>query len=535
MTFRNILWLLLLGMMIGLPARRVAAQAPTIGTELPQPGGAAGTPGSANSLFGPVPGSGGGSFASPVVGGGQILGGRPGAATPRVPTSISTPGGTSSLAPPSVPALPRVPPLTQVPLYGTLDLPSGVDEGPPEGLTFDQAIGLLIQENLELKARAFEIPSAQADILTAGLRGNPILYGDSQLIPYGSYSKSRQGGPTQYDLNISQPIDYVRKWKSRVAVALKTKDAIELQYQDAVRIQIGNLAGAYVNVLAARETLRYAEAGLAGLDRILNATITLKKLGNRTSSDVAMLQAQKAAAEVGVDDAREGLRKAKLALGGYFNMPPSQAEAIELRDTLRDQAPPPPPEDQLYEMALTCRPDVRSFQVGIEVAIAALKLQKANRFADAYLLYQPFTYQNLNYLTPHSSATSWALGVTVPLPVFNRNQGNIARAGINIEQSRVQFESAKRVAIEQVRDAEREYATTRTFLERFEQFVLPPAKQMMADQERLYKMGETADIIPYLNAQQNYNNLLSQYRNTAVRHRRSMFGLNTAVGSRVLP
>jgi cobalt-zinc-cadmium efflux system outer membrane protein len=529
MIWRKLLLGLILGLALGIVPRRTEAQAPTIGTELPQA-----SPGSSSSMLGQVPGSGGGNFSSQAVGGGQILGGRPGASTPRVPTSISNPGG-GSLAPATVSAIPTVPALTQVPLYGTLELPTGTEEGPPDGLTVDQAIALLIHDNLELRARAYEIPSARADLLTASLRGNPILYADSQLIPYGSYNNNRQGGPLQYDVNISQPIDYVRKVKQRMAVAERTLKAVELQYQDAVRVQIGNMGNAYVSVISARETLRYAEAGLAGLDRILNTTRRLQKVGNKFSSDVAMLEAQRNAAEIGVIDAREGLRKAKLALGSYLAMRPNQAEALEVRDTLADRTPPPPPEDQLALMALSCRPDVVAYQVGVQVAEASLKLQKANRFADAYLLYQPYTYQNLSYLGHSPSATSWAVGITVPLPVFNRNQGNIERARLNIEQSKIQRDLIERLAIEQVRDAEREYSNTKLILLQFEQKVLPYAKKALADSERLYLAGETADILPYLLAQQKYNDMIRQYRDTAVRHRRSMLGLNTVVGSRIMP
>jgi cobalt-zinc-cadmium efflux system outer membrane protein len=530
---RNVHGFVVLTIIAGLIfSRRSAAQAPTIGTELPQQ--SAGAPGSTNSMFGPVPGSGAGTFASPAVGGGQILGGRPGTATPRVPTSISNPSSGNTLTPPTVSPLPAAPPLTQVPQYGTLELPTGADEGPPEGLTVDQAINLLIRDNLDLKARAYEIPSAQADVLTASLRGNPIFYADSQLNPYGSYSTKRQGGPAQYDVNVSQPIDYARKRAMRVSVALATKHAVELQYQDAVRIQISNMENAYVSVLAARETLRYAEAGLAGLDRILLATRRLQKAGNRFSSDVGLLEAQRGAAEIGVMDARESLRKAKLTLGSYLSLPPIQAEALELRDSLRDVAPPPPPDDQLYEMALSCRPDVRAYKVGVEVAQETYRLQKRNQFADAYLLYQPYTTQNLAYLGHDTYGTSWAIGVTLPLPVFNRNQGNIERGRLNIEQSRIQLDAVKLEVVKQVRDAEREYATTKGFLEQFEQKVLPFARKAMADSEKVFLAGET-DVIPFLNAQQKYNDLLRQYRDTAVRHRRSMFGLNTVVGSQILP
>ncbi len=51
----------------------------------------------------------------------------------------------------------------------------------------------------------------RADVLTASLRANPIFYADSQLVPYGSDSVRRPDGPTQYDVNISHPIDYSHK------------------------------------------------------------------------------------------------------------------------------------------------------------------------------------------------------------------------------------------------------------------------------------------------------------------------------------
>ena len=533
MSSRNISWLLVLGIVAALSGRQAWAQAPTIGTELPQ--GSAGTPGTTASMFGPIPGFGGGTFASPAVGGGQILGGRAGTATPRVPTSISTPGLEGNpLAPTAVPAIPPVAPLTQVPLYGTLDLPAAEDEGPANGLSFDQALEILIHKNLDLQSRRYEIPSAQADILTASLRGNPILYADSQLIPYGAYSGTRQGGPLQYDLNVSQPVDYSRKRLARVALATKTKKAIEFQYAEAVRVQIGNLSTAYVAVLSARETLRYAEAGLQGIERVLTATRRLQKFGNRTSADVLLLEAQRGAARVGVRDAQESLRRAKVTLGGYLNLPPDQSEAIEIRASLRDLVPAIPPIDALVSTALSCRPDVVAYRVGVFVAKETFRLQKANRFADAYILYQPYTFQNLSYLGHSPGATSWAIGVTIPLPVFNRNQGNIERARINIEQTQVQLTAVERMVVNEVRQAEQEYLQTREYLADLERETIPLARKALADTEKLFEAGEV-DVTNFLDRQKSFNNLVQLYRDTAVRHRRSMFTLNTVVGSRILP
>ena len=137
-----------------------------------------------------------------------------------MPTSITMPGGTYQ----GPQANPTIGPLQPIPaarplLYGTLELPKTEgDEGPTNGLTLDQAVDLLVRQNLDIRAKFLEIPQAR-DVLTASLRANPIFYADSQLVPYGSDSVRRPDGPTQYDVNISHPIDYSHKRLARMAYA----------------------------------------------------------------------------------------------------------------------------------------------------------------------------------------------------------------------------------------------------------------------------------------------------------------------------
>jgi cobalt-zinc-cadmium efflux system outer membrane protein len=521
-------WILVLGLVSAVPGRSAEAQAPTLPFELPPS-----APGSNASILGPLPGAGGGSFLDQAPGGGAILGGRAGTSTPRVPASITTPGAGFQPPPSAALAIPAVAPLTQVPLYGSLDLPAGGDEGPPDGLTFDQALDLMIRQNLDLLARRYEIDLSQADVLTASLRANPLFYADSQLVPYGEYTKNRPGGQTQYDVNVSHPLDLSHKRRYRTISAVQAKRVQEALYQDAVRLQIAALSNAYLGVLAARETVRYAQAGLEGIDRVLAASKVLGKFGNRTSADVARILGQREQSAVGLEDAREGLRRAKLELGGLLNMPPPEAEALEVRATIRDLGPPPPPIDELLATTLEYRPDVVANRLGLCFAQAQHRLQLANRFADAYLLYQPYTFQN-NSPMHLKSATSYAVGITVPLPVYNRNQGNIERARLNIGQTQVQLVAVENKARIEVRQAEREYAVTKAHLDRLEQNVVPTWRKAMEDTRNLYEAGEL-DVTAYLNVQREYNDVIRQYRDVAVRHRRSMFGLNTAVGSRIMP
>jgi cobalt-zinc-cadmium efflux system outer membrane protein len=430
--------------------------------------------------------------------------------------------------------LPAVLPESELPIYGSLELPASTEpEGPPSGLTLDQAIERLVQVNFDLRAKSVEIPKAQADILTARLRLNPIFYADVQQAPYGSYSDRRPGGPTQYDVNVTLPLDITGKRKARTDVACRAKRVVEAQYQDAVRLQIDNLYTAFVDVLAARETVRYGEASREGLRRVLDLTRSLRDKGAGTEADVNRIEVQLDAAELALIEAGETLSDAWRTLAVLLSIPVEQSEGRELRGTLRDVAAATPPVQQLVSTALAARPDLAAFRLGVQRAQADVKLAEANRMENVFLLVQPYTFQD-NSPFDARSAHSWALGLTVPLPVFNRNQGNIERAKLGVSQTQIQLVELERRIVAEVVRAERALAVSRQTVERLEKVTVPKSQRSLAAAEQLFRSGEQGQIV-YLNALRDHNDIVRQYRDALVRHRRMMLRLNTTVGQRIVP
>ena len=122
----------------------------------------------------------------------RIYGGRPGVSAGRYqPSMVSPPGmnfGPNSVTNPS--PLPEV----NAPLI-TPSLPGAAapSNGPPGGLTLGEAIEILLRDNLDLRAQFSEVAQAEADVLTAGLRANPIVYVDAQQIPYGTFAPKSTG------------------------------------------------------------------------------------------------------------------------------------------------------------------------------------------------------------------------------------------------------------------------------------------------------------------------------------------------------
>ena len=505
----------------------VLAQGPTIGGDSP------GAPGGSSSSMGPIPGAGASNYQNPG-GGGQVLGGRPGAGVPRVPTSISTPANAQQPGiSPSISAPTNLAP-ANLPIFGSLAIPKvAEDEGPADGMTLDQAIDKYVHDSLELKGKYLEIPQAKADTLAASLRANPIFYADAQLVPYGQYSNARPGGQTQYDVNISYPLDLTQKRKARTLVATRAERVLEAQYQDAVRQGIDNIYSAYVDVLAARGAVRFSEAGVEGLRNLYNATYALFKQGEKPKTDVNRIKIQLDNAEIGMLSNKEAYRRAKRALGVLLNMTPRESEELEFRGSLKDVYPQPPPSEELEKMALTVRPDILSFRLGVSRADADVRLAKANVLPDVYVLYQPYTLQDNTY-QGLKSPTSWALGVTIPIPIYNQNQGAIKRARLNVTQSQIQLAQLEKQSISDVRQAEQAYIVSLANVKRYEESTLPDAETVLSDSKRLFESGEI-NVIDYLNARRDYNDIARAYLDTLVAHRRSMLDLNTAVGQRILP
>lgn len=504
-------------------------QAPTIDPLEPA------TPGGNGSLLGPPPGAGAGAFDNSPGAQQGTLGGRPGASTSRAPASISTPSG-STLGTSTRQGIvgPSVLPTADLPTYGSLTFPQITDdEGPADGLTLDAAIERLVRENLYLRAVSFEIPQAEADILTASLRANPVFYADSQLIPYGSYSRTRPGGQTQYDVNISYPLDLSRKRQARIVSASRARQVLEQQYRDAVRTQIDNLYTVYVDVLAARATVRFATVGVEGLEKLQQVVRSQYEQKAIRESEYIRVVLQRELAENNRRDATVQLGKARRSLANLLNIPPEQADGIDLRGPLQDRAPQPPGEDDLIGLAMESRPDLAAFRLGVARAEADVRLQLANRYQDVYVLYQPYTFQD-NTPNGTKSASSWALGVTVPIPLYNRNQGNIQRARLNVGQTQTQLAGQMRQIINDVQQADREYRVTREAAERFDAILKPYAEQVLATAETRFRQGEE-NVIIFLAARTEYNAVVRQYVDVLVRHRRAMLDLNTAVGRRILP
>ena len=335
--------------------------------------------------------------------------------------------------------LPPAIPFTEVPLYGPLSIPAAAeDEGPPDGLTLDMAIERLVRENLDLRAAVPRDPQG------AGRHPHRRACGPTRSStptasssPTATYSTSGRAARPSTMSTSRYPLDVSHKRRARTAVAAQAKRVIEAQYQDAVRQQTRHpLHRLRRGPRRPRDRPlcpgQHARARPAPGQDAEAASRAARRRGRcRTDPRPARLGPDR-------PGGRGGSAPGRQRLAPLLQMNPIEAETIELRGTIDDPAPPPPPGEELVRIALDNRPDLVAARLGIRLAEADVRLARAERFQDVYVLAQPYTFQN-NAPFDTKSAHSWALGVTVPLPIYNRNQGNIQRARVNVSQTRTQL------------------------------------------------------------------------------------------------
>jgi cobalt-zinc-cadmium efflux system outer membrane protein len=485
----------------------------------------------AGSAIGPALGASGTSSFDVLQGGGPISG-RLGPSASRAPAAIFAPPAPNLMAAPAFRPAPSQP--VTLPNYGSIEETGLADDpGPPDGLTLDAAIERYVRNNLNIVAYRFEIPMAEADVLTASLRNNPIFYADSQLVPYGQYSNSRPGGPLQFDVNITIPLDVNNKRRARILVAQRAKRATQAQLQDAIRQGIDNLYTIYVDVQAARQNLVISQAGLKNIQELERQTWERFKRGDVTRGTYDAVVVRLRQTDLQVRESIQKLAQARRALAIQLNILPSQADQLRLRASLKDQRPLPMTPDKLTETALNVRPDLMAVRLGIGRAQADVALAQRNRFQDVYVLVQPYTFQN-NQPFGTKSATSYAIGLTANLPILNRNQGNISRAQYNVRQTRVEYEALARQVVLDVDGAVREYQLSLDAAVEYERRIVPGQRSALAEVQKNREAG-TVSIGDYLDALKDFNEVYRAYRDALVRYRRAALDLNTAVGIRIVP
>jgi cobalt-zinc-cadmium efflux system outer membrane protein len=393
-------------------------------------------------------------------------------------------------------------------------------------LTLDQAIALALQRNHALQASRTLIQQNQADETTANLRPNPVLSGDAQFLPFftpSDFNHDYLNNGAQFDVGIGYLFERGKKRQHRLQAARNLTAVTTAQVADNERNLTFAVASEFIGALLAQSNLDFAEQTLTSFQQTVDVSESQYQAGAISEGDLLKIRVQLLQFQTDVSAARLARIQALATLRqllGYSSVPENYGVEGDLQ-----YQPMKLSEDDLKAMALRDRPDVRASQLGVTSAQSLLALAQANGKRDVGA--------TLNYT--HVAAMSTAsLFFNVELPIFDRNQGQIAHARYAVTQSQELSTEQSSAALTDVDNAYQALRTSDQVVQLYQSGYLRQSQESRDISLYAYQRGATS-VLDYLDAERSYRTTELAYRQALANYMLTLEQLRQAVGTRSLP
>ncbi len=424
-------------------------------------------------------------------------------------------------------AIAQTPPAQSLPPHNPAPAKGQLAQTPGGQLiTLGQAIQMALEHNHTLLAARTTIEQNQAEEITANLRPDPVLMGDTQFLPIfqpSNFSSDYLDNTAQFDVGLSYLFERGKKRQHRLQAAKDQTAVTRWQVADNERTLAFNVATDFINVELAESTLELADQDLKGFQHSLDITDARYKAGDIGKDDLLKMKLQLLQFQTDAAQARlarvQGLSDLRQLLG-YEQV----SAEYDVSESFEYQPMKSGLED-LQSAALKRRPDLEAAQQGVAAANSAFNLQKAIGKRDVT---GQVNYTHIGYLNDVS------LFGSMQLPIFDRNQGEIKRAGIAITQAQEQQMFANGQVLTDVRDAYEGLKANDEIVGLYRSGYLDEAQESLDITEYAYKHGATS-LLDFLDAERTFRATQLGYRQALASYLQSLEQLREAVGTRSLP
>lgn len=384
--------------------------------------------------------------------------------------------------------------------------------------------------NPTLQADQLNVDESKADEITAYLRPNPtfnLTVDGTQIAPNRGVWEPFAG--TFESPGISFLQERRHKRQLRVESAKKGTLIAEFSHSDLERSLLFNLRSAFVSVLQGKTVLQLAKDNLAYYDHVLEISRARFQAGDIAQIDFDRLELQRVQYESDLQTAEVNLRTAKIQLLTLLNdrTPIEQFDVngpFDFNDRLQ-------PLEQVRKIALDTRPDLKSAAEAVDKANTDYKLAVANGSTDP--TWSVWYTHNSSTNNPFAIDTL-GVGVSIPLRIFDRNQGEKLHSRLDITRNERLHDAAEAQVLS---DVDSGYVTLDSNV-----ILLRPYKAKYLDESGrvrdtvffAYQHGG-ASLLDFLSAQADYRSVQLNYVNLVGSYLTAAAQLNMAVGREVVP
>jgi cobalt-zinc-cadmium efflux system outer membrane protein len=398
-----------------------------------------------------------------------------------------------------------------------------------QALTWEQVKTKFEAANPALRADEINVEEMKAAEITAYLRPNPqftFSTDGTQLVRHNGVWKPLAG--TQYQPNFSYLHERERKRELRLESAKEGTQITASQHEDLERNLLFSLRSMFVQTLEAKAVLDLARADLDYYDKIIEISRTRFKVGDIAQIDLDRIELLRVQYEAEIETATVNLRTAKFELQQLINER-TPVDKFDVAGTF-DWSEALQPLEDFHQIALDNRPDLRAAIETIQQSVTNHKLAVSNGSADP-TFGAWYTY-NGSFNNPNSNQTV-GLNVSIPLRIFDRNQGEKKRTLLDIDRSKSAEEAAKAQVFDDVDSTYEQLRSNVALLKPYKEKYRDQATRVRDTVTFSYEHG-AASLMDFLNAQSDYRVVQLAYAQLVGSYLTFAGQLNLVVGHEVI-
>jgi outer membrane protein, heavy metal efflux system len=398
-----------------------------------------------------------------------------------------------------------------------------------QGLTWDQVKAKFEASNPALKADALGVDEMRAEEITAFLRPNPqytLLTDGTQLLPHNGVWQPLAGTEIQNGVSYLHERDHKREL--RLESAKEGTQITQSEHADLDRTMIFTLRSAFVQTLQSKYVLDLAKADLDYYDKIIDISRARFNAGDIAQIDLDRIELLRVQYESEIQAAIVNLRTAKIQLLQLLNdrTPVDQFDVtgpFDFSDALKAL-------DDYRQSALDARPDLQAALQTLLQSKTNHKLAEANGSTDP--TWGVWETHNPSFSNPNDYDTL-GVSVSIPLRIFDKNQGEKKRTLIDIDRSQELTDAARAQVFSDVDSAFELVRSNVALLKPYKEKYNDQALRVRDTVTYAYEHGG-ASLMDFLNAQSDYRIVQLAYAQLIGSYLTAAGQLNLAVGREVI-
>jgi cobalt-zinc-cadmium efflux system outer membrane protein len=401
-------------------------------------------------------------------------------------------------------------------------------------LTLDEAIEEALSQAPDVLAGLETVIQSRADLRTAGQYPNPGLSAGTTLQPLGTtYSSTNPGGPPQYNVDLTIPLDPLVFGKMSAAKesARRAVDVAGADLADLKRSRAGDVASAFFDVLQAKALLALVREDLENLKRVETLTRRRVDLGGAPALDLDRARLAVATSQQDVRTAETVELSARAILRSLLGRTAAEPD-FDVIGSLDITTPSAPPElESLVDAADKHRPDIISLRRQVERWLAEAKSQSRQGLPQLsimggyiYQVQDSLGFKNLN---------EWEASVGISLPLFDRNQGNIAKAESQARQAAFTLDARRAAVRAELAQNLSAFGAARSAVVVDDRTQLEAAKSVRDRMEAAYQAGGRT-VLELLDAERAYRDAQRLHVGVQSVYWHALYRINTAAGRNFL-